>query len=544
VFSLLIHQHSFTYQNVVFKSLPRAGSAEYNSGPTGLRRPCTLHTREQILSDLMQWATDDSQPPVYWLTGMAGTGKTTITYSFCEMLAKHGMLGASFFCSRTVEETSDPKIILPTISHQLSARSKVFASALLKVIQEDDNIGNRPLPDQFNKLILLPMTSFDVHPKCDLIVFDGSDEAKRQDEIRSLVSLLLKHSAKLRVKIFISSRYEAFIKGPFERAGSHTHTSFLLHNIEDHIVEADIKHYMLEHLNEISEQIQEPRLHWISDEQVSQLVNRSGKLFVYAAVLCSFIGQGTAKSELEKRLDAVLSNMSGPIPGRNDRVYEFLDDLYSQVLNAVAVKVDAIDIKMVLGVILAATHPLSINSITALLGVNDYRVDSVVTGLTSVLTVSNHPLDTIPITIFHASFRDYLTIQERSGKFCIDIKHGHQSLAEACFQVMKEQLCFNKCNIASSYHLNADLTPEQIDYISPTLFYACQFWSDHLKGAVVEASLQNAVSYLMQKQILFWIEILSIKGAFSVAIPALESIRDGQVCYVQCACLSLLKTHR
>jgi hypothetical protein len=525
---------------VAFKSLPRAGSAEYNSGPTGLRRPCTLHTREQMLSDLMQWATDNSQRPIYWLTGMAGTGKTTIAYSFCELLAKHEMLGASFFCSRTVEETGDPKIILPTISHQLSARSKEFASALLKVIQEDDNIRNRSLQDQFDKLLLLPMKSFPAHQKYDLIIFDGFDEPMRQDEISILISLFLKHTAKLPVKIFISSRYEEVIKRQFERAGSDTHDSFVLHNIEHHIVEEDIKQYMLEHLDKISEEIQEPRLHWISDEQVNQLVHQSGKLFVYAAVLCSFIGRGMAK-EVKKRLEAAFSSMSGPIPGRNDRVYESLDALYSQVLNAAADKVDVKDIKMVLCIILAARHPLPINSIAALLGVDyEYRVEGVVTGLFSVLT-SSYPLDTAPITIFHASFRDYLTEPERSGNFWIDIKHGHQSLAEACFRIMKEELCFNKCNIPSSYYSNADLTPEQIDCISPTLFYSCQFWPDHSKEIVVDNNLQVAVSYLMQRQILFWIEVLSVKSALSVAIPALESVRGGKVCHIYCAYLSWFK---
>ena len=117
---------------MAFKSLPRAGSAEYNSGPTGLRRPCTLHTREQILSDLMQWALDDSQPRVYWLTGMAGTGKTTIAYSFCETLAKRDMLGASFFCSRTGSaERSDARRIIPTIARQLARVNADYEMALL-----------------------------------------------------------------------------------------------------------------------------------------------------------------------------------------------------------------------------------------------------------------------------------------------------------------------------------------------------------------------------------------------------------------------------
>jgi hypothetical protein len=514
---------------VAFKSLPRAVNAEYNSGATGLRRPCTLHTREQILADLVKWATDESGPPVYWLSGMAGTGKTTVAYSLCEILAERGMLGGSFFCSRTVEQTRDPKIILPTISHQLSARSKVFATALLKVIQEDDNIGNRSLRDQFDKLILLPMTSLPVHLKSDLIVYDGFDEAKKQDEISILISLFLKHSAKLRVKIFISSRYEELIKDPFERAGSDTYTTFLLHNIEEHIVEADIKQYMLEHLNEISEQIQEPRPHWISDERVSELVNCAGKLFVYAAVVCSYIGQGRI-GEVKKRLDTVLRNMPGPIPGRKDRVYQYLDALYLQVLEAAADKVDADDIQSILHVVLAARQPLHINTIAALLGIHEsdgYQVEIVVTSLRSVLTVPEDDLHSIPITIFHASFGDYLTDPKRSSKFLVNIKDGHQRLTHGSFKVMARELQFNIWNFPSSFLQNKELDSSFYDNcISYALAYACQFWGFHLKNCGDQnMGLASDIQMFLKEKLLFWLEVLSGLGILNSAANSLLSLK-------------------
>jgi hypothetical protein len=478
----------------------------------------------------VNWATDESGPRIYWLSGMAGTGKTTVAYSLCKVHAERGMLGGSFFCSRTVEQTRDPKIILPTISHQLSARSKVFATALLKVIQEDDNIGNRSLRDQFDKLILLPMTSFPVHLKPDLIVYDGFDEAKKQDEISILISLFLKHSAKLRVKIFISSRYEELIKDPFERAGSDTYATFLLHNIEEHIVEADIKQYMLEHLNEISEQIQQPCLHWISDKQVSELVNYAGTLFVYAAVVCSYIGQGRRIKEVKKRLDTVLRNMPGPIPGSKDRVYQYLDALYSQVLEATADKLDDEDIESILHVILAARQPLHINTIAALLGVPEsdgYRVENIVTSLQSVLTVPEDDLHSMPITIFHASFGDYLTDTKRSPTFLVDIKDGHQRLAHGSFQVMSRELQFNIWNFPSSFLQNKELDSSFYDNcISYALAYACQFWGFHLKNCGDQnMGLASDIQMFLKEKLLFWLEVLSGLGILNSAANSLLSLK-------------------
>jgi adenylylsulfate kinase-like enzyme len=54
-------------------------------------------TRVKFLADLEAWAVDDISSKVYWLVGMAGTGKSTISHSLCEILDGKNMLGASFF---------------------------------------------------------------------------------------------------------------------------------------------------------------------------------------------------------------------------------------------------------------------------------------------------------------------------------------------------------------------------------------------------------------------------------------------------------------
>ena len=39
-------------------------------------------TRVAILEDLLAWAIDPDSPRIFWLDGMAGTGKSTIALSF------------------------------------------------------------------------------------------------------------------------------------------------------------------------------------------------------------------------------------------------------------------------------------------------------------------------------------------------------------------------------------------------------------------------------------------------------------------------------
>ncbi|KAG8693164.1 hypothetical protein FRC11_003109, partial [Ceratobasidium sp. 423] len=89
--------------------LPSSPSAWYDSNAGGKlgRRECTPGTRVDVLAHLVAWAGNDGADAVYWLNGMAGTGKTTIACSICKELARHDKLAASFFCSRLREECRD-----------------------------------------------------------------------------------------------------------------------------------------------------------------------------------------------------------------------------------------------------------------------------------------------------------------------------------------------------------------------------------------------------------------------------------------------------
>ena len=66
--------------------MPRAQFAEYDAASPAPRNACTENTRTAILATLQAWASDNSTTKVYWLNGMAGTGKTMIAYSFSEIL--------------------------------------------------------------------------------------------------------------------------------------------------------------------------------------------------------------------------------------------------------------------------------------------------------------------------------------------------------------------------------------------------------------------------------------------------------------------------
>ncbi|KAF8761810.1 Encoded by [Rhizoctonia solani] len=144
-----------TTQNTQLELLKPAELAGYDSSlSTSInRRTCTQGTRTKVLSDLTEWANDPDAPSVFWMNGMAGTGKTTIACTFSDQLKRKGLLAASFFCTRTTTECQDVNRIVQQ-SHanwhdddlrRLIERSGVlfiYAATLVRYIQPDNYHGD------------------------------------------------------------------------------------------------------------------------------------------------------------------------------------------------------------------------------------------------------------------------------------------------------------------------------------------------------------------------------------------------------------------
>ncbi|KAF9790951.1 hypothetical protein BJ322DRAFT_418044 [Thelephora terrestris] len=102
---------------LVLNACRRAHGAGYQHGNRG---GCLRGTRESVLSKIEHWAEDPEGFPVFWLNGVAGTGKSTIAQTVAERIFADGRLGASFFCSRSFEDRSNLKLIFPTLAFQLA----------------------------------------------------------------------------------------------------------------------------------------------------------------------------------------------------------------------------------------------------------------------------------------------------------------------------------------------------------------------------------------------------------------------------------------
>ncbi|KAH7092896.1 hypothetical protein BKA62DRAFT_601749, partial [Auriculariales sp. MPI-PUGE-AT-0066] len=101
---------------------------------------CTEGTRTEILSDIRTWVLSEYGPIVYWLAGLAGTGKTTITSSICRQLVAAGINVVSFFISRDSPERNTLSSVVTTLAHQLAQSNPVARSIMYVALKKQPPI--------------------------------------------------------------------------------------------------------------------------------------------------------------------------------------------------------------------------------------------------------------------------------------------------------------------------------------------------------------------------------------------------------------------
>ena len=241
--------------------------AAYDAHPD--RTPCLEGTRTEVLETILAWASYQAppgdmagpaaesareRPHVFWLNGLAGTGKTTVAYTVAQQCYAKGILGASFFCSRSVADCNDPLKIFPTIAYQLASFHPPYRDRLTEVLQKDPSLLYSSITRQFEELILKPLASLrDNFPLC-IVVIDALDECSGQQVTSAALSTLLKYAKDLSpLLLFVTSRAEShMIVATFGAPGYRSASGqLLLHEVALELVTADIRHFLDTSLLEI-----------------------------------------------------------------------------------------------------------------------------------------------------------------------------------------------------------------------------------------------------------------------------------------------------
>ena len=131
---------------------------------------------------------------MFWLSGQAGTGKSTISRTVAQTFKDREELGASFFFKRGEGDCGTAARFFSTITRQLLKRVPEIIPDVSAVIKGDPGISERSFKDQFEKLLLKPLCGLDLgpHKVVRVVVLDALDECHGDNNIKLLLGLLPK----------------------------------------------------------------------------------------------------------------------------------------------------------------------------------------------------------------------------------------------------------------------------------------------------------------------------------------------------------------
>ena len=484
----------------------------------------------------MRWAKDPQDRYVFWLNGLAGTGKSTIAQTFAKMAADDGTLGASFFCSRDYLDRKELKNIFPTLAYQLACRYPSFRSQIIGVIKRDPSVALNSLISQLKDLIVDPLSSTRI--SC-VIVVDALDECVDDQPASAILSVLGRFVKQLPlIKFFITGRPEPRIRTGFRLPLLEPFTQiFLLHEVELSSVDEDIRLYLQEKLTAIAKRRSDFDLTgpWPCDEDLIALTKKSSGLFIFASTLTRFIE--SEHHEPDKRLQLIVIPPDSTVhEGRAG-----IDLLYTQVfLYAFSdVEEDTVfaNLRRVLGAVILAFNPLSRIQVAKILNINTSLITTTLRHLHSVLLIPDD--DSKEIRVFHKSFPDFLQDPDRCSdlKFLIASPVHHADMALGCLELLKK-LEPNPCGLPE-FVMNRDVTnvPELLeDKVGGASRYACVHWAMHVRSSPIDndhaARLITSAIEFFRKNALPWIEVMSLENRLEGVIHNINALIDwlGTVC--------------
>ncbi|KAH7919617.1 WD40 repeat-like protein, partial [Leucogyrophana mollusca] len=476
---------------------------------------CLPATRQELLSRIISWATDiNCEQNVFWLHGVAGSGKSTVSTTVANYTREMRCLGACIFFDRGFADRSNPSSVIQTLAYKLGMFDKRIGQAISDAVKRFNDVIDAPLPTQFTELLVKPLSSLASlqGEGAIVVVLDALDECGSDVTRASLLQVLKTqlHQMPSFIRILITSRPLNDIRGALEHQKVHNEGL----DISSRTNSQDISAFFHAEMKRAKELHQSLPPDWPGDKTINELTSRAFGLFIWASTASRFIRDYAPT----RRLETILA-------GNATEAQTALDQLYKTTLESAGIwnaHDRMLDFHNVLSIILTAQRPLTISAIKQLLSVSQSeRSVDIVPYLYSVLS---YDLDNpaAPVQILHPSFADFLFDVSRSGQDAyINKDTAHKDLAIACLKrLCTKGLQRNICNLTLTYWGwdSGDLAEE--------ITYACIFWVDHL-SASAESSIALIVPYIevfLQEHLLHWLEAMSILGKSRETIRLLDQL--------------------
>ncbi|KAI9777342.1 MAG: hypothetical protein M1839_008950 [Geoglossum umbratile] len=460
-----------------------AAAASFNSYDRRNDSDCIQNTRVNLLQEIREWADGNDERPIFWLRGLAGTGKSTIARTIAHYYHDRRRLAASFFFSRDIGgDVREARKFFTTIAAQLACTSDSLGDHICHAISQKSDIVNQALREQWRQLILEPLLKLQCStPRLSLVlVVDALDECENED---------------------YPNDCEFAFWGQIARENTEHH-DFVLHDISRSIVNHDIRVFIKYHFEAIRG---ERGFHteWPGEEAIEALVERASGLFVWAATACRFIRDGGRYTE--RQLTTILgSDAPTTAPEKG------LDTIYLMVLqNSIHRDFDGYELddhcgflRDTLGAIVTLFASLSIDSLARLANIRLSDINESLKDLHAILDIRKDRH--LPIRLHHPSFRDFLLNRRRCDdlRFRVNESTAHGLMAENCMDLLSKN-------------------------VSSKLFGTPVNTGSTTSGGVGAQLENNCRTYnFLRLHLLHWFEALSLLGKISEAVLAIRVLED------------------
>jgi hypothetical protein len=514
------------------KNLNPISSARYDSlaCPPG----CLAGTRQEILAQMLTWAEEPCQGfSVFWLAGLAGTGKSSIAKTFCEHLAVKNTLMATFFASRSSADRRDPFNIIHTLAYELSLADSRIRPQVLSAIRSPPDIMQRSMKEQIERLIVVPLSQA-LNGRVLFLVIDALDECEKVDGVEggALIPLLADMLRSLPVKLLVTSRQETSLVDMFD---SLVHIPLRLHEVAAEVVAPDVRRILeagfakIRHRHKLTGEV------WPSQEDLDSLVQQTGRFLIFATTALRYIGDSHFSPT--EQLRQVLAR--GPAL-EGESAYAQIDALYSDILHEAtrddSGKVNARLCQRIgdlLRTIVLLEEPLSVASLAHLIGASEPDIAKAIGALSAFLFVADAQDPSMAaVRIFHPSLRDFLCDSERcrDRRFLVDISVQHHVLAERCFLILNQPGALSRdiCRLENPSRANSEISDFALrlqSYVPGSVQYACVFWPVHLcVGESLRDTICASLLAFCRTHLFHWIELLSLLAQLPAAATHLPTV--------------------
>ncbi|KAF9450016.1 hypothetical protein P691DRAFT_789971 [Macrolepiota fuliginosa MF-IS2] len=390
---------------------------------------CHPGTRKNLRGHISQWGVGKgSNRRMLWVLGPAAVGKSAVAQATAEEFDEMERFGAGFFFSRP-NHINDPDWVIPTLVYQLATKHRQYKHIITQRLIDDPLILEKNRQVQFRELVIEPfrilMTECpDTVREPLLIILDGLDECEDKEaqvEFINLISTHVRQVDKFPLRWMVCSRPEWHLQTALSNSDFEIVCERQELKVHDPEAQADARHLLGAGFDKIREKYKD-RLHndWPDKDHLLQIATAASGHLGFAYFILRFIGDDQY-SDPDSQLSVCIKFLSGGGTIGAMNPLHALDLLYRQILSDVPANTLPTTMRILGFFLFHRPDEFSADTDAKFLNVDQTTFRRSLQNLHSVMYVP--PVETsdkTPLSIYHASFSDFLKDPNRSGKFCLN----------------------------------------------------------------------------------------------------------------------------